>query len=215
METLKFKFYYFFVLIFICCIPLESVSQSFFKKFRTLSCAEKTWVITHPFSALKALKCTKIALKVTGNVKNDTILDRDANGGQVDAFRHAYWIALLTQKIGIKKALSLGRAHEKGNYQQFKKNKKEDGSVPDFKASEMDLFNNSIGSKIGKNNINADTNQLKLLIINEIKQGNMLILLKNEKGEYLDSLGNVIPKEKLQAKWITPKHLVKSNTYKP
>lgn len=215
MEKLKFKLYYFFVIILICTIPEYSFSQNIFKKFKTLSCAEKVWVLKHPFTASKALKYTKIALKVTEKVKKDTILDGDANGGQVDAFRHAYWMALLTQKIGCKKALSLGSAHEKGNYQQFKKNKKEDGTVPDLKACEMDLFNNVIGSEIGKNNINADTNQLKLLIINEIKHGNMLILFKNKKGEYLDSLGNIIPKDKMQAKWITPKHLVKSNSYKP
>lgn len=215
METLKFKLSFFLIVVIFLFIPEKLTSQNIFKKFKTLSCAEKVWVLKHPFSASKALKYTKIAIKIAEKVKKDTILDGDANGGQVDAFRHAYWMAILTQKIGSKKALSLGRAHEKGNYQQFKKNKKEDGTVPDLKACEMDLHNNVIGSEIGKNNINADTNQLKLLIINEIKHGNMLILFKNKKGDYLDSLGNVIPKEKIQAKWITPKHLVKSNTYKP
>ncbi len=189
--------------------------QNFIKKFTKLSTPEKKWVLIHPFSAKKALKATNIALKITLKVKKDTILDKDANGGQVDAFRHAYWMALVTQKIGKKKALKLGVAHEKGNYLQFKKNKKEDGSVPDAKACEMDLFNNSVGCNIGVENANADTNLLQSIIINEIKKGNLIILSKNKQGKYLDSLGCVIPDSLLKAKWITPKHLVKSNTYKP
>ena len=39
----------------------------------------------------------------------------------MDAFRHAYWMARLRQEIGKTAARSLGKAHEKENYQTFKK----------------------------------------------------------------------------------------------
>jgi len=44
------------------------------------------------------------------------LLDGDASGGQVDAFRHAYWMARLHQEIGKRAAFSLGKSHEKENW---------------------------------------------------------------------------------------------------
>ena len=59
-------------------------------------------------------------------------------------------MARLTQGIGRRAAYSLGKAHEKGNYQTFKNRQLEDGILPDKPSSEMDLYNNQIGISIGK-----------------------------------------------------------------
>ena len=99
------------------------IAQTKWKSFRTLSGPEKYWIITHPFIAKKVWKITSHTLAITKEVINDSLLDGDEAGGQVDAFRHAFWIASLSQKICWRKALSLGKAHEKGNYRSFKKGK--------------------------------------------------------------------------------------------
>ena len=118
------------------------------KSFKELSCPEKWWVIGHPFVAKKTLKVSQIARLKTDSIKENNILKGVGNGDQVDAFRHTYWMASLTQTIGQRKAKRLGIAHEKGNKRDFKKGNKEEGSLPDKISSEMDLFNNEVGLKI-------------------------------------------------------------------
>ena len=70
-------------------------SQSNFKSFFELSGPKKTWVLLHPFKATKALKISHEARSVSDSIKTTNLLDGDAAGGQVDAFRHAYWMARL------------------------------------------------------------------------------------------------------------------------
>ena len=47
------------------------------------------------------------------------------------------------------KAYRLGKAHEKGNYLDYKKHRLEEGSIPDKISSDMDLCNNLKGIEIG------------------------------------------------------------------
>ena len=68
----------------------------------------------------------------------------------MDAFRHAYWMARLTQSIGRKKALKLGEAHELGNYQDYLSGKVEEVHLPDSMSSVMDRWNNRLGAGIGE-----------------------------------------------------------------
>ena len=108
------------------------------------------WVLFHPFKAKKAQIISEEAYRVADSIKNSPLLDGDASGGQVDAFRHAFWMASLRQKIGEKAARSLGISHEKENYKTHKKKKLEDGVIPDKISSTMDLFNNEIGLSLTK-----------------------------------------------------------------
>ena len=101
-------------------------AQSPKNSFLHLSCPEKWWVVTHPFVANKARKITTGVIRISEEMKKDSLLDGDADGGQVDAFRHAYWMASLSQKIYWKKAIALGKAHEKGDYRKFSKRKVDD-----------------------------------------------------------------------------------------
>ena len=139
-----------------------------FQKFRVLSCPEKWWVVTHPFVAKKAHKITLEVRKTVEGLKNDTILKGIGNGLQIDAFRHAYWMALLTREIGWRRSNKLGKAHEKGNYKTYKKGEVEDGVLPDKISSEMDLHNNGVGIDIGKK-INVEN--LKNEVIQAVKLG--------------------------------------------
>jgi len=151
----------------------------------SLPCAEKRWVIFHPFIAQNVYKISEKAIFETKLLLNDTSLDGDFNGGQLDAFRHAYWMALVTQQYGVRKALSLGKAHEKGNYQYFKKNKHEDGSLPDYESSQMDYLNNDVGIEIGKMYPNLSADSLKHFIIGKIKEGKLYVLKKDKNGRFI------------------------------
>ena len=97
------------------------------KRVKKISFPEKIWAISHPFVVKKAYKITLHTRAVVRQVKSDSVLIGRGNGLQVDAFRHTYWMATLTREIGWRRARSLGKAHERGNYKTYKKRKEEDG----------------------------------------------------------------------------------------
>jgi hypothetical protein len=203
--------------IFFLCIFISVHTHSQQTKnevWKSLSSAEKKWAFFHPFIANKAYSCAKLAREETNTLKKDTVLDKDTDGGQLDAFRHAYWMALLSQKLKTKKALKLGEAHEKGNYMKFLSGQLEDSSLPDSVAGEMDNWNNIKGLEIGKQNPESNQNELKAKVIEAILRGNMKIVLKNKNGQPLSCSHEVIDVLKYKGVWNIPKCLVYSN-YKP
>jgi len=185
-----------------------SAQESNFKKFRKLSGPEKCWVIFHPFVAKKALKISENTRKITKEIQKKQVLKGSGNGGQIDAFRHAFWMASLTQEIGKRRARSLGRKHEKGNYKDYKKRRLEDGEIPDKISSEMDLFNNEIGIKIGEK---CDELELENIVVEAVLKGNCKIIKKDAYDNFLDCDGNYISLEILQGKWENNKCLVWSD----
>jgi len=200
---------YLWILIYL--FSLNSIAQSTVKSFATLSSPEKWWVVMHPFKAKKALDISMDVLKTTDSIAKLDLLDNDFNGGQLDAFKHSYWSARLSNGIGESAALKLGDAHEKGNYQSFKKRQLEDGSVPDKVSSAMDLFNNEIGAKIVNNNEEVTNQKLIQLVFIEINKGNMRIIKKDKKGNFLTCDGEVIPRKTLLGTWENNKCLIASN----
>lgn len=176
-------------------------------QFKKLSCPEKRWVIFHPFVAKKALKVSLEAREITDEIKQQKLLVGTGNGDQIDAFRHAYWMARLAQEIHWRKANRLGKAHEKGNYQQFKKGKLEDDVLPDKISSEMDLYNNKVGLNLGKLN---KEKELKNEVLNLVKEGKCKIIKTDTEGNFLDEKNNLIPLEELKGKWENRKVLVDS-----
>lgn len=195
----------------VICISLKSQNTSAFKKFSHLSRPEKCWALRHPFILKKTWNITQHVLKITDSIAEVKTLDGDKNGGQVDAFRHAYWMAKLTQEIGWRKSLKLGRAHEKANYIDFKKHRLEDGTHPDKASGDMDLYNNKTGSVIGKSNKETEDKEIQILVIDAIIAGKMKIIKKDSIGNFLDIDNNIIPSDSLQGKWNNGKCLVNSN----
>lgn len=198
-----------FLLFFTVSISLEA--QSNFKVFLKSSCPIKTWVVFHPFKAKKAFAISLEAYKVSDSIVKTDLLDGDASGGQVDAFRHAYWLARLHQEIGMYAARSLGKAHEKENYITFKRSQLEDGVVPDEISSTMDLYNNEEGLKLTKRRSKTSRNSLIYKVVNAIKAGKMKIIKKNKEGNFLTFDGKIINLEALQGKWKNKKYLVASD----
>lgn len=189
-----------------------SLSQSALQQFKTLSNPVKWWSLTHPFVLKKVRIATQETLRAEDSLYQTNELDQFRNGGKIDAFRHGYWMALLTRSIGSRKALSLGRAHERGNRKDFKRKKLEEGLLPDSVSIAMDLHNNRIGSEIAQRI--PTVNQLKLqeAIIHSIKKELLFTIIKrNAAGDFLDSTGRVILPERWQGKWNNERCLVPSS----
>lgn len=186
-------------------------SQSDFKNFFELSSPKRSWVLFHPFKAKKAFRISQEVNRISDSIKNTNLLDGDGSGGQVDAFRHAFWMARLRQEIGKSAARSLGKAHEKENYLTFKKNQLEDGLVPDKISTDMDLYNNEEGLKLIKKSSEILKKGLIYRVINAIKSGKMKIIKKDKKGNFLTCDGKIISIESLKRKWENNKCLIDSN----
>ena len=202
--NMKLVIFSFFLVLF-----FEAFAQdSNFKKFRKLSGPEKCWVIFHPFVAKKALKISEKARETAKEIQQKNMLKGNGNGGQIDAFRHTFWMASLTQEIGKRRARSLGRKHEKGNYKDYKKRRLENGVIPDEISSKMDLFNNDVGIKIGEK---SDGLELQNIVVEAVLKGICKIIKKDAYENFLDCEGNYIPLESLKGKWENNKCLINSN----
>lgn len=199
--------------LFLLFFSLVSISnaQSRYTGFFKLSAPKKFWVIFHPFKAKKAFRISEEANKVSDSIKKTNVLYKDASGGKVDAFRHAFWMARLRQELGKSAARSLGKAHERENYKTFKKRKLEDGSVPDEISSVMDLHNNEQGLALVVKDEIVSQKELIIRIIKAIKSGKMKIIKKDSKGNFLTCVGIVISPKSLKGKWKNNKCLIASN----
>ncbi|MBV6485298.1 MAG: hypothetical protein KFKLKKLM_01859 [Flavobacteriales bacterium] len=207
---MRFKLTFKITIVFIVFSNLLIGQNNSFQQFKRLSCSEKRWVVFHPFVAKKALNISLEARNVTAEIKQQQLLKGMGNGDQLDAFRHTYWMARLAQEIHWRKAKRLGKAHEKGNYRQFKKGKLEDGALPDKISTEMDLFNNDVGLILGKSN---KEQEVKNEVIKLIKEGKCKMLKTDANGNFLDENNNIIPIEELKGKWENRKVLVDSDKF--
>jgi len=192
-------------------ISINAFSQSAFKQFIKLTRPEKWWVMTHPFVAKKAYRISEYATLSADSLTKDTLLDGDPSGGQVDAFRHCFWMSMLTQTIGWRRAKKLGNAHEKGDYLDWKKHRNEEGILPDKVSSDMDFVNNDTGIQLGLDFPETPRDSLKFIIIQKIKDGELIIIKKDHFGNCLDCNGNIIDLKKYYGLWEIPKCLVPSN----
>ncbi|MCP4883721.1 MAG: hypothetical protein GY908_08010 [Flavobacteriales bacterium] len=199
-----------FTCVFCALISFQLVGQSKNSRFSSLSSPEKWWVIWHPFKAKKALEVSLRALEVTDSIKKTDVIGRDIIGGHLDAFKHTFWMASMSQKIGQKSSLKLGRAHEKGNYQSFLEGRPEDGSLADKVSSDMDLFNNESGAAISNTFPRASESDLIHLVLEKLHKGN-LRTIKKDGNVFLTCNGDPIPESSLIGNWENDKCLIPSN----
>jgi hypothetical protein len=204
----------FLVALFILQCTNKTIGQNSIGKFFKLNCPEKKWVIFHPFIAKTVYNISINASEKAKQLLTNKNLDGDLNGGQLDAFRHAYWMASITQKYGWRTARSLGKAHEKGNYRDFKKHQMEDGALPDEASCQMDFLNNDAGIELGKSNQNLTDNDLQKKIIDLINSGKLFVIKKDSKGNFLTCENEIIKIEELKGNWQNKKCIVASNYHK-
>lgn len=79
-----------------------------------------------------------------------------------DAFRHSYWMALLTKSQGETAAREVGERHEYGN--------------DHTKQGIMDLHNNEWGIQFAKNNPNFHVSQFRKAFNNAVLKNELIIL---------------------------------------
>lgn len=202
---------HFLLIVFLLTMSILSSAQNAFQSYKNLSKPERKWVRQNPIAALRTYKLSQMAAAEAQKYVTDPEFDGDGSGGMVDAFRHTLWMALTTQKIGKRKALALGRAHEEKSKIYFESCDPSEPNLPDSIDSEMDFINNQKGADIGIKYPKATYEELVQIVRNTVVSGQCYKIKKNSKGEYLDYEGNVIPQEAIKGKWITPKILVKSN----
>lgn len=213
MHTFKGRFYTLVVFLLLLAGPalqVEACPKD--KPWRSASRPERIWSATHPFKAKKVVRCARRAQFITDSLGQANVIT-DRNGGQLDAFRHAYWMALMINEgLGETTVRKIGERHERGNYIDFRKGKQEDSVRADSMMCVMDLRNNTSGIAIGKQYRDGDKKiSLIELILKGIWNGELAIMSKNAKGEYLDRNGDVIVLSKYAGAWSIPKHIVKSD----
>lgn len=194
---------------------LSGCSTRFTEAYKKLSKPEKSWVLFHPLKAKKAYLISKEVERIKDSIGQTSDIGNDNNGGSLDAFKHSFWMARLTQGIGRRAALSLGKAHEKGNYQTYLMGRKEDGLHPDKPATDMDLHNNLVGVAIGSALENAPVKRIITVVYDSLRSGQLRVLLKDPYGYFLDCDKKRIPLDSLKGKWNTSKCLVPSKLTTP
>lgn len=85
------------------------------------------------------------------------------NDGHNDAFRHAYWNALMTKQFGADFTERFTKAHEGVA-----------GNKADREA--MDLYNNEVGRRIAEANPNASEQQLADLVQQAVQNGELVVI---------------------------------------
>lgn len=184
-----------------------------FSDFKKLSRPEKTWVWIHPFVAKKAFRISTLSKNQYDKLKDSLNIVDYENGGKVDAFRHAWWMMNLCDEIGKRRALSLGKAHERKNKHDYKNNQKENGELPDKALVEMDLFNNKVSLELYKPKSKLSYNQKLRFILEELEKGSFLIISRNSEGFCLNQDGEIIQENAWKGKWNNDRTLVKSNAF--
>lgn len=88
---------------------------------------------------------------------------QERNDGHQDAFRHAYWNALMVEKFGPEFAKKFATAHE---------------GVPGNPADReaMDLYNNEVGRRIAIAHPDASPEELASLVQQAVEQGDMVVI---------------------------------------
>ncbi len=187
------------------CFSVQLLGQHSISKY------ERCWALWHPIAALKIKKQLPFAMLVYKEVEKNKLLDTLAYGGKLDAFRHTYVMSHLARTIKIKKLRKLGIAHEKGNKREFYDNKLEFAERADSIACEMDLRNNEVGITLGIAHKHSTNEELKYLIISEIKNGKTWYLKRNSNYQYVTCNDNIINLLDYKGIWNVPKCLVPTN----
>ena len=97
----------------------------------------------------------------------ETRYDEGLTDGHGDAFRHAYWNALMTQRFGEEWVSDFATAHERGPTSH---------PVP----VAMDLYNNEVGRQIALEHPDASPEQLADIVQQAVTDGDMVVIDEND-----------------------------------
>lgn len=93
----------------------------------------------------------------------------------VDAFRHTYWNARMTQEVGEEWAEGFATSHEQrpGN---------------DRQSEAMDLHNNELGRRIAVENPGASPEELSRLVGEAVSDGEAIVITEDSRIAYSDQV---------------------------
>lgn len=129
------------------------------EKFKKLMPDEQKFVMRHPLVAKDFQQDAETARKAAEN----RYPPNELHNGKGDAFRHAYWNALMTKRHGADYAKQFADAHETNPNQPADE-------------KEMDLHNNEVGRRIAMENPNATDEELANLIMQAVERGELKTL---------------------------------------
>lgn len=130
-----------------------------YEQYERLTTWEKVSLGLRPFAVPSVNECaTKAMAEAARRFPRHTL-----HNGEGDAFRHAYWSALMTREIGFLNTKAITDSHEES-----------DTNPPDEKA--MDLHNNLQGMVIAIKNRRATDEQLANLCAKALKEGKLKVL---------------------------------------
>ncbi|WP_163862535.1 DUF6973 domain-containing protein [Myxococcus eversor] len=122
-----------------------------------------------------------------GHVPEERVGEWRGQDGHRDAFRHAYWNALMTREFGAEWTQQFATAHEGMP-----------GNPADREA--MDLYNNQVGRQIALDNPNASPEELATLVQQAVTDGKMVLFDQRGQLQWSDrvpvnqhGLSNLVP----------------------
>lgn len=195
----------------LAAVSFSKVDAQIYKAYKKLSVPEKRWVLFHPLAAKKTYNVSSIVNAEVIKCTKNKDFDGDGTGGSLDAFKHTLWMALCSQKIGARKAILLGKAHEAGNRLQFEACGGKKLIDQDSVLSRMDMLNNEIGAALGEKHNKASYDEIVEIVKKNVLEGNCYKIKKDSKRHFLDINGDIIDPKKYIGVWNVPKVIIKSN----
>ena len=144
------------------------------------------YAMQHPIIALRVgaykergTNISSIASNFQINIARAANLSSGKEGDLGNAFRHTLWQSIITNKFGERNAMRIGNSHEDNPYvditqRHFKSMKAADTVI--------DLLNNIIGRRIGKENKGADNKTLALKVIEEFYKKGLWVGITKDDG---------------------------------
>lgn len=137
------------------------------RAFLELNSVEKYLCVTSPLKCAKMYSCSTKALSTAPTYFKDGCTD-----GRCDAFRHAYWNALMVRRIDYNFARDFAAAHEYGDPR----------SRPQDLDRQMDSYNNSWGQSIGQSYTTSKYTDSQVEgVVKSYVTGGKLVIIKNGK----------------------------------
>ncbi len=120
---------------------------------------ERAAMLEHPIAAFRVADTPHLAQAAAERTGLPMF-----SGGPGDAFRHTYWNAIMTRRVGPEMAEKFATAHETGS-----------GNPPAHQT--MDLHNNAVGRRIATDNPDASEAALFDLVMQAHRRGELLTSL--------------------------------------
>jgi hypothetical protein len=130
---------------------------------------ENFYVLSKPLSS-HIYQWAVLAVRRSNKWNRNCFNDKNTFLGLTDAFRHAYWSAILAKKFSPQVSLTYTTAHEI----EIKNNQ----AIINIKdaPTRMDMINNLLGTELGARYKDLSAKELEARIMNELRAGRFLYI---------------------------------------